>query len=76
MRPRRQFRMTELLPRSFRLMGRTFIVEAMTSVPASMTLLPGDVIFTGAAPGVGPNAPGDTLRTRISRLGEMELRVR
>lgn len=41
-----------------------------------MTLLPGDVIFTGAPPGVGPIEPGDTLRVRISRLGEMELRVR
>lgn len=41
-----------------------------------MTLLPGDVIFTGAPPGVGPIAPGDTLRARISRLGELELRVR
>jgi 2-keto-4-pentenoate hydratase/2-oxohepta-3-ene-1,7-dioic acid hydratase in catechol pathway len=41
-----------------------------------MTLLPGDVIFTGAPPGVGPIEPGDTLRVRISRLGEMELRMR
>ncbi|HLH82767.1 MAG TPA: fumarylacetoacetate hydrolase family protein [Trebonia sp.] len=41
-----------------------------------MTLLPGDVIFTGAPPGVGPIEPGDRLRVRISRLGEMELRVR
>jgi 2-keto-4-pentenoate hydratase/2-oxohepta-3-ene-1,7-dioic acid hydratase in catechol pathway len=41
-----------------------------------MTLLPGDVIFTGAPPGVGPIEPGDTLRVRISRLGEMEVGVR
>jgi 2-keto-4-pentenoate hydratase/2-oxohepta-3-ene-1,7-dioic acid hydratase in catechol pathway len=41
-----------------------------------MTLLPGDVIFTGAPPGVGPIAPGDRLRVRISRLGEMEVGVR
>jgi 2-keto-4-pentenoate hydratase/2-oxohepta-3-ene-1,7-dioic acid hydratase in catechol pathway len=41
-----------------------------------MTLLPGDVIFTGAPSGVGPIAPGDTLHTRITRLGDMELRVR
>jgi 2-keto-4-pentenoate hydratase/2-oxohepta-3-ene-1,7-dioic acid hydratase in catechol pathway len=41
-----------------------------------MTLLPGDVIFTGAPPGVGPIEPGDKLRVRISRLGEMEVGVR
>jgi 2-keto-4-pentenoate hydratase/2-oxohepta-3-ene-1,7-dioic acid hydratase in catechol pathway len=41
-----------------------------------MTLLPGDVIFTGAPPGVGPIASGDKLRVRISRLGEMEVGVR
>jgi gentisate 1,2-dioxygenase len=41
-----------------------------------MTLLPGDVIFTGAPPGVGPIEPGDSLRVRISRLGEMEMAVR
>jgi 2-keto-4-pentenoate hydratase/2-oxohepta-3-ene-1,7-dioic acid hydratase in catechol pathway len=41
-----------------------------------MTLLPGDVIFTGAPPGVGPIVPGDSLHTRISRLGEMRLGVR
>ena len=43
---------------------------------AVMTLLPGDVIFTGAPPGVGPIEPGDKLRVRISRLGEMEVGVR
>ena len=41
-----------------------------------MTLLPGDVVFTGAPPGVGPIEPGDTLRVRLSRLGEMRLTVR
>ncbi|MGH3495299.1 MAG: fumarylacetoacetate hydrolase family protein [Sciscionella sp.] len=55
----------------------------LTPVPAIiayastvMTLLPGDIIFTGAPPGVGPIHAGDSLRTRISRLGEMRLRVR
>jgi 2-keto-4-pentenoate hydratase/2-oxohepta-3-ene-1,7-dioic acid hydratase in catechol pathway len=43
---------------------------------AVMTLLPGDVIFTGAPPGVGPIEPGDKLRVRIGRLGEMEVGVR
>jgi 2-keto-4-pentenoate hydratase/2-oxohepta-3-ene-1,7-dioic acid hydratase in catechol pathway len=55
----------------------------ITKIPAivsyasrMMTLLPGDVIFTGAPPGVGPIRPGDLLETRISRLGGMTLRVR
>ncbi|WP_330176920.1 fumarylacetoacetate hydrolase family protein [Streptomyces sp. NBC_01498] len=54
----------------------------LTSVPRivsyasrMMTLHPGDVIFTGAPPGVGPIVPGDVLRTSISRLGEMTLPV-
>lgn len=55
------------------LVGVPDLVAYASSV---MTLLPGDVIFTGAPPGVGPIAPGDLLRTRITRLGEMELRVR
>lgn len=50
--------------------------EIVACASAVMTLLPGDVIFTGAPPGVGPIAPGDKLRVRISRLGEMEVGVR
>lgn len=41
-----------------------------------MTLLPGDLIFTGAPAGVGPISPGDVLETRISRLGSMTISVR
>jgi 2-keto-4-pentenoate hydratase/2-oxohepta-3-ene-1,7-dioic acid hydratase in catechol pathway len=41
-----------------------------------MTLQPGDLIFTGAPPGVGPIQPGDMLETRISRLGSMTISVR
>jgi 2-keto-4-pentenoate hydratase/2-oxohepta-3-ene-1,7-dioic acid hydratase in catechol pathway len=55
----------------------------ITKVPAIvahassvMTLLPGDLIFTGAPPGVGPISPGDELVTSISRIGELRLRVR
>lgn len=55
----------------------------ITPVPAiisyasrMMTLLPGDVIFTGAPPGVGPIRSGDVLETSISRLGQMRLQVR
>lgn len=57
--------------------------DMITPVPAivscasqAMTLLPGDLIFTGAPPGVGPIYPGDVLDTTISRIGSMTLRVR
>jgi 2-keto-4-pentenoate hydratase/2-oxohepta-3-ene-1,7-dioic acid hydratase in catechol pathway len=57
--------------------------DLITPVPAivsrasqAMTLLPGDLIFTGAPPGVGPIYPGDVLDTTISRIGSMTLRVR
>lgn len=57
--------------------------DLITPVPAIvsyasriMTLLPGDLIFTGAPAGVGPVLPGDVLETRISRLGAMTTEVR
>jgi 2-keto-4-pentenoate hydratase/2-oxohepta-3-ene-1,7-dioic acid hydratase in catechol pathway len=51
-------------------------VPAIVAYASSvMTLLPGDLIFTGAPPGVGPISPGDHLATSITRIGEMRLRV-
>ncbi|MFC4562153.1 fumarylacetoacetate hydrolase family protein [Nocardiopsis mangrovi] len=57
--------------------------DLMTPVPrivayasSMMTLLPGDLIFTGAPPGVGPLTPGDRLHARISRIGDLRLNVR
>jgi 2-keto-4-pentenoate hydratase/2-oxohepta-3-ene-1,7-dioic acid hydratase in catechol pathway len=41
-----------------------------------MTLMPGDLIFTGAPPGVGPIWSGDTLTTTITSLGSMTVPVR
>ncbi len=52
------------------------VAHIVSRASAVMTLLPGDVIFTGAPPGVGPIEPGDKLRVRIGRLGEMEVGVR
>jgi 2-keto-4-pentenoate hydratase/2-oxohepta-3-ene-1,7-dioic acid hydratase in catechol pathway len=56
--------------------------ELITPVPAivsyasrMMTLLPGDLIFTGAPPGVGPIHRGDVLDTRISGIGAMRIQV-
>ncbi|WP_046470068.1 fumarylacetoacetate hydrolase family protein [Allosalinactinospora lopnorensis] len=52
-------------------------VPAIVSYASSvMSLLPGDVLFTGAPPGVGPIQPGDRLETGITRVGEMRLNVR
>jgi 2-keto-4-pentenoate hydratase/2-oxohepta-3-ene-1,7-dioic acid hydratase in catechol pathway len=52
-------------------------VPAIVSYASSMmTLLPGDIIFTGAPPGVGPIHRGDHLVAEISRIGEMRLNVR
>lgn len=52
-------------------------VRAIVSyVSQIMTLLPGDLIFTGAPPGVGQIRPGDVLETRISRIGSMTIEVR
>jgi 2-keto-4-pentenoate hydratase/2-oxohepta-3-ene-1,7-dioic acid hydratase in catechol pathway len=41
-----------------------------------MRLDPGDVILTGAPPGVGPVQAGDVIDTWISRIGSMRLPVR
>lgn len=40
-----------------------------------MTLEPGDVVLTGAPPGVGEVAAGETLHASISRIGAMDVRV-
>jgi 2-keto-4-pentenoate hydratase/2-oxohepta-3-ene-1,7-dioic acid hydratase in catechol pathway len=56
--------------------------DMLTRVPAIvayassvMTLLPGDVLFTGAPPGVGPIAAGERLEMSISGIGAMTVTV-
>ncbi|HKO91697.1 MAG TPA: fumarylacetoacetate hydrolase family protein [Polyangiaceae bacterium] len=41
----------------------------------SMTLEPGDLIFTGTPEGVGPLTRGDAVSIRIDSLGELKFRV-
>jgi 2-keto-4-pentenoate hydratase/2-oxohepta-3-ene-1,7-dioic acid hydratase in catechol pathway len=41
-----------------------------------MRLDPGDVLLTGAPPGVGPVQDGDLIETWIDRVGRMQLPVR
>jgi 2-keto-4-pentenoate hydratase/2-oxohepta-3-ene-1,7-dioic acid hydratase in catechol pathway len=48
------------------------IIERASSV---MRLLPGDLVFTGAPPGVGPIHPGDVLEASISGLGVLRTEV-
>ena len=54
----------------------TRIPAIIARASSIMTLLPGDLVFTGAPPGVGPIHPGDVLDVTISRLGRMRLLVR
>lgn len=53
----------------------TSVPQIVAYASRMMTLNPGDVIFTGAPPGVGPIRPGDVLHTSISGLGAMTLPV-
>ena len=41
-----------------------------------VTLLPGDIIFTGTPAGVGPVRPGDTITATIEGIGTMNVAVR
>lgn len=56
--------------------------DMITSIPKiiayasqMMTLEPGDLIMTGAPPGVGPVSKGDIIDVAISQLGHMRLPV-
>ncbi len=44
-------------------------LDLVVFVSSVMTLLPGDVILTGAPPGVGPLHPGDEVRVEIENVG-------
>lgn len=56
--------------------------ELLTPIPdiiayasSVMTLLPGDLLFTGAPPGVGPIQHGEKLEMSISGIGSMTMQV-
>ncbi|MGH9054477.1 MAG: fumarylacetoacetate hydrolase family protein [Acidimicrobiales bacterium] len=57
------------------------VAELVSYLSGIVTLLPGDVIFTGTPPGVGAGrnpqvflSPGDTLRSHIEGVGELTQR--
>ncbi|NJP94850.1 fumarylacetoacetate hydrolase family protein [Nonomuraea sp. FMUSA5-5] len=54
----------------------TPVARIVSHASALMTLHPGDVIMTGAPPGVGPIVAGDLVSVSISRLGHMSIPVR
>jgi 2-keto-4-pentenoate hydratase/2-oxohepta-3-ene-1,7-dioic acid hydratase in catechol pathway len=51
------------------------ITEAVALCSAVMPLEPGDIIASGTMSGVGPLAPGDSVRIEIDRVGTMTLPV-
>jgi len=54
----------------------TPVAQIISYASSVMTLVPGDVIFTGAPPGVGPIQAGETLVTTITGIGTMTTEVR
>lgn len=47
------------------------VPELVAFISAIMTLLPGDIISTGTPAGIGPVAPGDTVRVTVSGVGDL-----
>jgi 2-keto-4-pentenoate hydratase/2-oxohepta-3-ene-1,7-dioic acid hydratase in catechol pathway len=47
----------------------------IADMSAVATMEPGDLVFTGTPEGVGPLVPGDLVSIRITRVGDMALRV-
>lgn len=52
------------------------IAELIELISSVLPISPGDVIATGTPEGVGPFAPGDTVRIAIESIGDMSLSVR
>jgi 2-keto-4-pentenoate hydratase/2-oxohepta-3-ene-1,7-dioic acid hydratase in catechol pathway len=51
------------------------VPEIVAYASSVMTLLPGDLLFTGAPAGVGPITSGEKLEMSISRIGSMTVHV-
>jgi uncharacterized protein (TIGR00369 family) len=49
------------------------VAELIAHASRWMTLERGDLLFTGTPAGVGPLRPGDRVRARIERVGELDL---
>ncbi|MFM0736264.1 fumarylacetoacetate hydrolase family protein [Paraburkholderia xenovorans] len=51
------------------------VVDIIRYVSESVTLKPGDLIFSGTPAGVGAMQPGDTVRGGVEGIGEFEFRI-
>lgn len=51
------------------------LAEIIARLSASVTLLPGDLLFTGTPAGVGRVVPGDRLEARIEGVGMLALTI-
>ena len=51
------------------------VPEIIAELSKYFELKPGDLIFTGTPPGVGPLAPGDVVECAIEGVGRLEFRL-
>lgn len=51
------------------------VARLVSAISRCMTLLPGDLIYTGTPSGIGSIAPGDRLEVEISSLGTLQCNV-
>jgi fumarylpyruvate hydrolase len=47
------------------------VAELLSDLSQTMTLRPGDLVFTGTPEGVGAVVPGNRIVASIARLGEL-----
>jgi len=51
------------------------VAEAIAELSTYFTLAPGDLLFTGTPAGVGPLAPGDTVRGGVAGIAELDFAI-
>ena len=51
------------------------VAELVAMLSRSVTLLPGDLIYTGTPAGVGPLQPGDVISAGVEHIGQFSMTV-
>jgi len=51
------------------------VADIIANLSQTVTLMPGDLIYTGTPAGVGPMVPGDVLRAGIDGIGTLNARI-
>ena len=51
------------------------VAELVAMLSRSVTLLPGDLIYTGTPAGVGPLQPGDVVSGGVADIGQFSMTV-